>query len=106
VSRPTVSGSFIEGLLASVPSATTDPAELSRCARDWSWASLYATRDGGGPAPDVVVRATSDEDVATALRAAAEHGVPVVPRGGGSGVMGASVPHHGGVVVDLGGMAA
>jgi alkyldihydroxyacetonephosphate synthase len=50
------------------------------------------------------VRATSDEDVATALRAAAEHGVPVVPRGGGSGVMGAAVPHAGGVVIDVGDM--
>jgi alkyldihydroxyacetonephosphate synthase len=104
VTRPTVSGSFIEGLLASVPGATTDPAELARCARDWSWASLYAAQDGGGPAPDVVVRATSDEDVAAALRSAAEHGVPVVPRGGGSGVMGAAVPYEGGVVVDVGAM--
>ncbi len=101
VSRPTVSGSFIEELRASVGTVTTDAAELERCARDWSWAALYAAQDGGGPAPDAVVRAASDEEVAATLRAASDAGVPVVPRGGGSGVMGAAVPYHGGVVVDV-----
>ena len=50
------------------------------------------------------MRATSDEDVAATLRIAAEAGVPVVPRGGGSGVMGAAVPYAGGVVLDVSGM--
>ena len=101
MSRSAVSGSFIEGLRASIGTVTTDPDELARCARDWSWASLYAAQNGGAPVPDAVVRAASDEEVAATLRAASEHGVPVVPRGGGSGVMGAAVPYHGGVVVDV-----
>ncbi len=102
MSRPTVSGSFIEELRAAVGTATTDPAELARCSRDWSWPSFHAAQNGGGaPVADVVVRPTEDEEVASTLRAASARGVPVVPRGGGSGVMGAAVPHHGGVVVDL-----
>ena len=92
-------------LRASVGSVSTDPGELERCARDWSWASLYAQQEGRPALPDAVVLATSDEEVAATLRAASEHGVPVVPRGGGSGVMGAAVPHHGGVVVDVSRMA-
>jgi alkyldihydroxyacetonephosphate synthase len=104
LSRATVSGSFIEQLRGAVATATTDAAELERCARDWSWASLYAAENGAARGPDVVVRAAGDDEVATTLRTASEHGVPVVPRGGGSGVMGAAVPHHGGVVVDLSGM--
>jgi alkyldihydroxyacetonephosphate synthase len=96
-----VSASFIDVLRTAVPNASTEPEELERCSRDWSWAALYAAHDGRAAVPDVVVRATSDEEVAATLRAASEHGVPVVPRGGGSGVMGAAVPHHGGVVVDV-----
>ena len=104
VSRSTAPASFIDRLRASVSSASTDAAELERCARDWSWASLYAQQEGRAPLPDVVVRATSDEEVATTLRLASEAGVPVVPRGGGSGVMGAAVPYAGGVVVDVSAM--
>jgi len=79
-------------------------AERERCARDWSWPALYAQHDGRAALPDVVMRATGDEEIAATLRVASEHGVPVVPRGGGSGVMGACVPHQGGVVIDLAGM--
>jgi alkyldihydroxyacetonephosphate synthase len=104
VSHSAVSGSFIEELRASVGAVATDPSELARCARDWSWASMFAARDGGGPMPDAVVRAAGDADVAATLRIATAHGVPVVPRGGGSGVMGAAVPYHGGVVLDVDGM--
>ena len=104
MSRTSVSASFIDSLRASVGTASTDPDDLERCSRDWSWPALYAKQDGRAALPDVVVRPGTDEEVAATLRLASEHGVPVVPRGGGSGVMGASVPHHGGVVVDLGGM--
>ena len=104
VSRTPVSASFIEMLRAQVGNASTDHADLERCARDWSWSALYAQQDGRAALPDVVVRPDTDEEVAATLRAASEHGVPVVPRGGGSGVMGACVPLRGGVVIDLGGM--
>jgi alkyldihydroxyacetonephosphate synthase len=95
---------FIDDLRNAVAAVSTDDIDRARCARDWSWPALYAGQQGRPALPDAVVRATSDEDVAATLRLASEHGVPVVPRGGGSGVMGAAVPHAGGVVVDLGGM--
>ena len=96
-----VPASFIDELRRSVAGVTTDPGELARCARDWSWSSLYAAESGRASLPAAVVRATSDADVAATLRLATEAGVPVVPRGGGSGVMGAAVPYAGGIVVDV-----
>ena len=106
MSRSSVSAPFIDHLREVVPGTTTDPEELARCARDWSWPARFAEQDGRASRPDVVVRATSDEEVARAVRLAGEHGVPVVPRGGGSGVMGACVPSHGGVVIDVSAMDA
>jgi alkyldihydroxyacetonephosphate synthase len=100
VAHNAVSQSFIDSL----PAASTDADDLARCARDRSWPSLFALHEGRPLRPDVVVRPRDDAAVAAVVRLAAEHGVPVVPRGGGSGVMGAAVPRFGGVVIDLGAM--
>ncbi len=54
--------------------------------------------------PDLVVLATSAEDISTTLRLANEHEVPVTPRGAGSGRTGGAVPVAGGVVLALQGM--
>lgn len=101
---PTLPASFIDDLRAQVGSASTDADDLARAARDWSWSAMFAEQQNTLTMPDVVVKATSDEEVAAALRLASEHGVPVVPRGGGSGVMGAAVPKVGGMVIDVSGM--
>jgi glycolate oxidase len=50
-------------------------------------------------APDVVVLPTSTEQVVAVVRLAAENGVPVVPRGAGTGVSGGSIPVAGGIVL-------
>jgi glycolate oxidase len=54
----------------------------------------------GAPA-DAVVLPGSAREVAAAVRACAERRIPIVPRGGGTGYTGGSVPTHGGVVVSL-----
>jgi len=97
---------FIDDLRERVGTASTDPDDLARCARDWSWPSLFAARDGRPALPAVVVHATSDAEVAATLRFASEQGIAVVPRGGGSGVMGAAVPPAGAIVVDVSAMDA
>lgn len=51
--------------------------------------------------PDIVVRAESSEDVSKTLRICSKHGVPVTPRGAGTGVTGGAVPVRGGVVISL-----
>jgi glycolate oxidase len=51
--------------------------------------------------PDAVVVPASAEEVAAVLRVAAPRGVPVVPRGAGSGLAGGAVPRDGGLVLSL-----
>lgn len=49
--------------------------------------------------PDCAVLCDDREQVATVLRLAEEHGVPVTPRGAGSGMTGGCLPLQGGVVL-------
>ena len=53
---------------------------------------------------DLVILPHSAEEVAQVVQLAAEHSVPIVPYGGGTGVMGAALPVRGGIVVDLKGL--
>lgn len=63
---------------------------------------LYAYDGTGQKAlPEVVVMALSAGDVAVVLRYASTHGVPVVPRGAGTGLSGGSVPAAGGIALVL-----
>ena len=54
----------------------------------------------GHPA-DVVVLPKNTSEVAAVVRLCAEHRIPMVPRGGGTGYTGGSVPTSGGVVISL-----
>src|SRR3954470_24937349 len=51
--------------------------------------------------PDVVVRPATTDEVASVLRLADEALVPVTARGSGTGLSGACVPTHGGIVVSF-----
>lgn len=53
--------------------------------------------------PDVVVCPMNTEEVQKIMRYAYKHGIPVTPRGAGSGQTGGSVPVKGGIVLDLSG---
>lgn len=61
----------------------------------------YLSDDSGiaGQPPAAVVLAESTEDLRVALEVAAETGVPVTPRAGGSGRTGGAVPSAGGIVL-------
>ncbi len=49
--------------------------------------------------PDAVVRVTSEEDIRLVLEFATREGLPVTPRGSGTGLSGGSVPVAGGIVL-------
>jgi len=51
--------------------------------------------------PDFVVLPQTTEEVAAIVKLSDESGLPIVPRGGGTGWYGGSVPNRGGVLIDL-----
>ena len=72
----------------------TDPDIVEGYRFDWS-------RDPNAGTPIAVVRAENADQVQAVVRWAAAHGVPVVPRGAGSGLSGGSSAVDGGVVLSL-----
>jgi glycolate oxidase len=72
----------------------TDPAVLEKYRHDWS-------RDPSAGTPLAVVRAENAGQVQAAVRWAARHRVPVVPRGAGSGLSGGSSAVDDGIVLSL-----
>ena len=72
----------------------TDPVTCENYRFDWS-------RDPTAGVPIAVVRPANAGQVQTTIRWAAEHRVPVVPRGAGSGLSGGSSAVSGGIVVSL-----
>ena len=72
----------------------TDPATVEGYRHDWS-------RDTGAGTPVAVVRAEDAGQVQAAVRWAAKHRVPVVPRGAGSGLSGGASAVDGGIVLSL-----
>jgi len=71
----------------------TDPDEMAPYAQDW-------TRRWQGK-PLVVVRPGSTDQVAAVVRLCAREGVPLVPQGGNTGLVGAGIPQDGEVVLSL-----
>ena len=63
-------------------------------------------RDGSAGTPIAVVQAETAEQVQQAMRWAAEHRVPVVPRGAGTGLSGGSSAVDGGITISLDRMRA
>ncbi|MGN6132323.1 MAG: FAD-binding oxidoreductase [Nocardioidaceae bacterium] len=88
--------STLQELTAALPAGIvlTDPDALEKYRHDWS-----REKDAGTPV--AVVRAEHAEQVQVAVRWAARHRVPVVPRGAGSGLSGGSSAVDGGIVVSL-----
>src|SRR6476620_11061470 len=81
---------LVDALPAGV--VATDPATLENYRYDWS-------RDTGAGTPVAVVRAEDASQVQAAVRWAAAHHVPVVPRGAGSGLSGGATAVDGGIVL-------
>ena len=72
----------------------SDPITCENYRYDW-------TRDPTAGIPLAVVRPANAAEVQTAIRWAADHRVPVVPRGAGSGLSGGSSAVTGGIVLSL-----
>lgn len=51
--------------------------------------------------PDVLLESDTTEEVSKIMKYAYENSIPVVPRGSGTGLVGASVPIYGGIMINL-----
>ncbi len=81
---------------------STKPADLFSYSHDYWLVTFHWLLQGRVPAlPDAVLWPESRDDVVEILNVAYEEGVPVYPYGGGSGVLGGTVPEYGGIVVDM-----
>lgn len=82
------------------PGGIAAAADLRAYARDsWPQALGWSGAQVSAHVPSAALRPASAEAVAAALAWAGRHGVALVPRGAGSGVLGAAVPVRAGSVV-------
>ena len=94
------------GRLRDVCDVVDEPHALAESGRDWWPLAMQWALEGRVPGmPVAVTRPESAAEVAGILKLCTESKVPVTAAGGRSGVCGASVPVHGGVVLDLTAMA-
>ena len=100
--RVEISADHLKALIATGAEVTTADGELVEASRDW-WplAMIWALDGEVGALACVVVRPADARQVAAVLKVCNDARLPVTPAAGRSGVCGASVPLHGGVLLDL-----
>jgi FAD/FMN-containing dehydrogenase len=80
-----------------------NPALVQQKSRDFYWYSPVLKRQLSDVTGDAIVSVTSQQDVIDTLAACHALGIPVTPRGTGTGNYGQAMPLLGGVVLDLSG---
>jgi glycolate oxidase len=93
---PTTAATYLAALRAALPGLrlTLDPLDLEAHRRD-------ETADLDPPVPLAVAFPTSTADVAAIVDLAAAHRVPLVPRGGGTGLSGGAAAVAGGLTISF-----
>jgi FAD/FMN-containing dehydrogenase len=86
------------------PIRTEDnPALVRQKSRDFYWYSPTLKRQLDHVTGDIIVSPTSEAEILHVLATAFELGIPVTPRGTGTGNYGQAMPLSGGIVLDLSG---
>lgn len=70
-----------------------DEENLKRCASDQTEDLHYL--------PEIVLQPATPLEVSSIIKYCNEHGIPVTPRGAGTGLSGGALPVHGGVSLDM-----
>ena len=78
-----------------------NPAIVKQKSRDFFWYSPVLKRQLDHVTADLVVSPKSEDELVRILEACYRHGVPVTPRGSGTGNYGQAMPLAGGVVLSL-----
>jgi FAD/FMN-containing dehydrogenase len=77
------------------------PAIVQQKSRDFYWYSPVLKRQLDHISGDLVVTPKNEDEVIRVLAACHRHGIPVTPRGSGTGNYGQAMPLSGGVVLNL-----
>jgi FAD/FMN-containing dehydrogenase len=95
----------IVGLKSRLGSIKTEdnPALVRQKSRDFYWYSPTLKRQLDAVTADIIVSPNSEAEVLQTLQVAFELGIPVTPRGTGTGNYGQAMPLSGGIVLDLAG---
>ncbi|SDB08127.1 FAD-binding oxidoreductase [Bauldia litoralis] len=83
-----------------------NPAIVKQKSRDFFWYSPVLKRELDAVTGDLIVTPKSEAEVIQVLKACYAQGVPVTPRGSGTGNYGQAMPLSGGVVLNLAEMNA
>ena len=78
-----------------------NPVLVKQKSRDFYWYSPVLKRELDAVTADIVVSPKTEAEVAEVLAAAYELGIPVTPRGSGTGNYGQAMPLTGGVLLNL-----
>jgi FAD/FMN-containing dehydrogenase len=80
---------------------TTDPALVRQKSRDFFWYSPVLKRQLNKVTGEAVVTPRNEAELRTLLATAYAQGVPVTPRGAGTGNYGQAMPLRGGIVLEM-----
>ncbi|CEJ10911.1 putative FAD-linked oxidoreductase [bacterium YEK0313] len=96
----------LQGLKSRLGGIRTEenPALVKQKSRDFYWYSPTLKRQLDHVVGDIIVAPVNEMEVVRTLAAAYELGIPVTPRGTGTGNYGQAMPLSGGIVLDLSGL--
>jgi FAD/FMN-containing dehydrogenase len=80
------------------------PALVKQKSRDFYWYSPILKSQLDNVTADLVVSPVTEEEVIRTLKVAYAHGVPITPRGGGTGNYGQAMPLSGGIILNMANM--
>lgn len=105
-SRVGITEAVLRDLRSTCAEVSEDPEVIGEASRDW-WplAMTWALAGQVGSRAAAVARPTTAQEVAELLAVCNKWGLPVTAAGGRSGVLGASVPVFGGVLLDMCGLS-
>ena len=80
----------------------SDPYDLDRYSADaLNPFRAFGAEEAFDQLADLVVRPSCTREVVDLVTLAGEHGIPIIPYGGGTGVMGGTIPVRGGIILDM-----
>lgn len=107
-SRPAFAPGQLQALqeLAGERNVLPSGPRADKLSKDFYWYSPILKKELDDKGADAVVRVRDKETLRDLIRWCVSNGIPMTPRGAGTGNYGQSIPLHGGVVVDLSRMDA